>query len=69
MPDYRDPYHPGNGSEHRTGKPCIEPGCDRPAGTAWSPHWCCECNIARMDRITEQLESLAAPAEAGKEEK
>lgn len=53
---YHDPYSPGNAPGHRTGKTCIEEGCDRPAGTAWSPHWCVECNILRMDRIEKSLE-------------
>ena len=55
--DYRDPSDPGNGLRYRTGETCIEPECDRPAGTAWSPHWCFECNVQRMDRINRQLES------------
>lgn len=34
---------------------CIEKGCDKPAGTKWSPHWCEECNKKRLDRITRNL--------------
>jgi hypothetical protein len=57
LPAYKDPKHPGNGKKYRTGKPCIE-GCGRPAGTWWSPHWCFECNVQRIDRITKSLEEI-----------
>lgn len=55
---YADPSHVGNSPKHHTGKPCIESGCDRPAGTAWSPYWCFEHNVERMDRISKQMENL-----------
>lgn len=55
---YADPTHRGNGPAYHTGKPCREPECDRPAGTAWSKFWCFECNVARIDRITAQLEAI-----------
>lgn len=55
---YQDPAHPGNGPKYRTGKFCIE-GCGRPAGTRWSPFWCFECNVERMDRVGAQLAALA----------
>lgn len=48
---YEDPGHEGNGAKHLTGKPCIEKGCDNPAGTAWSPFWCFACNVKRIRRI------------------
>ena len=57
MSGYDDPNHPGNGPAFRTGKPCINV-CGRPAGTAWSPHWCFECNVERINRIRAQLEDL-----------
>lgn len=57
LPAYKDPDHPGNSPEHHTGKPCIE-GCGRPAGTHWSPHWCFQCNVERMDRINRNLEGI-----------
>ena len=67
---YNDPNNPGNGSKYHTGKSCIEPGCERPAGTAWSPYWCFEHNIERIDRISGQFcalfESLPEP---GKEKR
>ena len=53
---FEDPEHPGNGPEHRTGEPCATPGCYRPAGTAWSPYWCFECNVERIRRIAGQLD-------------
>ncbi len=52
---FDDKDDPGNGVEHLTGEPCIE-GCGRPAGTAWSPHWCFECNVKRIRRINSQLD-------------
>lgn len=54
---YNDPNHPGNSARCHTGKLCIE-GCGRPAGTAWSPYWCFECNVRRIDRINTSLEGL-----------
>ncbi len=54
---YRDPNSPQNGSEYHTGKDCVE-DCNSPAGTAWSPYWCFECNVIRMDRIGKQLEEM-----------
>lgn len=58
---YQDPNDSLNGPQYRTGKPCIEPGCERPAGAHWSRHWCQPCNAKRMDRITRSLEQLANP--------
>jgi hypothetical protein len=46
------------GPEHHTGKPCIWPGCDLPAGTAWSPLWCVAHYRVRTDRITADLRRL-----------
>ena len=58
MKAYQDRDHRGNNAKYHTGKPCIEKGCDRPAGTAWSPHWCFEHNVERMDRITKSLDDI-----------
>lgn len=60
MENYENPNHDGNSTKHHTGKPCIEPGCDKPAGTAWSPYWCMEHNAERMTRIDASLEQIAA---------
>lgn len=57
---FEDPDHKGNQPEYHTGKPCIEPECDRPAGTAWSALWCFECNLERIRRINKQLTAIAA---------
>ena len=67
MAGYNDRNDPGNGAKYRTGKKCIEEGCDNPAGTAWSPYWCVECNIKRIDRIDARFAALAKPA-PGKED-
>lgn len=55
---FEDPAHPGNSSRHHTGKRCVESGCDRPAGTHWSPLWCFEHNVERIKRIDRQLEEI-----------
>jgi hypothetical protein len=54
-----DREHPGNSASHHTGKPCIEPDCGKPAGTAWSPLWCFDCNCARMRRIDASMRAIA----------
>jgi len=54
---YRDLDHPLNSSTYHTGKSCVEKGCDRPAGTHWSPFWCAEHNAERLERITATLEA------------
>ena len=56
---YEDPADAGNGPKYHTGKECIELGCARPAGTAWSPVWCFECNVKRIKRISAQMDALA----------
>lgn len=60
LPRHADPNDPLNASSHHTGKPCIEKGCTRPAGTYWSPYWCQPCNSQRMARITKALDALLA---------
>jgi len=55
---FEDPENVGNSPKYHTGKKCIEKGCNKPAGTAWSPFWCFECNVKRMKRIAQQLENL-----------
>lgn len=57
---YRDRDDPGNDHKYHTGKRCIESGCERPAGTAWSKLWCFEHNVERMDRISAALEAARA---------
>lgn len=58
---YEDPSHDGNSSRHHTGKPCIEAGCNEPAGTTWSPLWCQACNAKRIKRINESLRAATRP--------
>lgn len=57
---FEDPQHPGNGPEYHTGRRCITPGCGKDAGTLWSPHWCFECNVERIKRISSSLELIVA---------
>lgn len=40
------------------GKPCHERGCEKEAGTWWTPHWCPDHDVKRQDRISAQLEKL-----------
>lgn len=62
----RSKSHPDcwkDGKRHHTcqkpsGRQCIERGCTNPAGTLWGPHWCPDCDVKRLDRISEGLESL-----------
>lgn len=71
MKAYADPGHPGNGKDYRTGLQCVESGCRRKAGTAWSPHWCQPCNAERMERIDQRFQELVrsvAKKEAEKED-
>ena len=56
MEPCQDPSNPLNAPEYRTGKPCIEKGCDKPAGTAWSPFWCQACNAKRLTHISSVLQ-------------
>jgi hypothetical protein len=60
MMAFEDPANAGNSPKYHTGEKCIEPGCERPAGTAWSPYWCFECNVKRLRRITVELEGFIA---------
>ncbi len=62
VPAYRDASHEGNSAKYHSGKPCVEPGCQREAGTFWSPAWCFEHNVARMDRISASLADAAERA-------
>ena len=59
---YQDPNHSGNAVSYHTGKPCIEKGCEEPAGTAWGPHWCFAHNVARLDRISANLNEFSERA-------
>jgi len=65
IPAYKDPKHEGNGERYRTGKRCIgHPRgfkCDEPAGTKWSPHWCFDCNVKRIDGINASLDRMLGP--------
>jgi hypothetical protein len=37
---------------------CVERGCQRPAGTPWTPVWCWVHDEERRDRITAKLEAM-----------
>jgi hypothetical protein len=60
---HHDPHAPENGPKYHTGKLCIEPGCDDPAGTAWGPYWCQRHNAERLDRISANLDRMLAEME------
>ena len=55
---YTDPDSDGNHPRYRTGKECVTEGCSRPAGTAWSEHFCFECNVDRMQRVDDLLDKV-----------
>lgn len=52
---FEDPRKPGNSDKWHTGRPCIIPGCNAPAGTAWGPHWCFKHNVERIRCIDNQF--------------
>lgn len=52
------PGFDGYAEKYRTGKPCIELGCNEPAGTAWGPMWCKQHDIERRERVTKGLEKV-----------
>ena len=54
---FENPTDEFNGPSYHTGKPCIEPECNNPAGTWWSRLWCFECNVKRMRRIDAAFNS------------
>ena len=56
---FENPQDPGNSDAYHTGKICIEPECDLPAGTWWSKLWCFKHNAARMKRIDEEFSEVA----------
>ena len=58
MERFEDANDELNGAEYHTGKPCIERGCEKPAGTAWGSHWCQEHNAERLRRIDQGFESI-----------
>ena len=54
----------GSYYEHDTclvpsGRTCIEPDCDRAAGTKWGPLWCPVCDVERLDRVSASLARMA----------
>ena len=40
------------------GFPCDGLPCGNEAGTAWSPYWCFDCNVKRIDSISASLENI-----------
>jgi hypothetical protein len=60
MKAFEDPAHPGNNAVYHAGKPCAVTGCEAPAGTWWSPHWCFTHNVERIHRVSRQLEEFCA---------
>ena len=63
---WRDPNDERNGSNYHTGKLCIERGCNEPAGTWWSPLWCFQHNVARMDGIDKQFQKVRTALDKAK---
>ena len=55
---FENPKHIGNSRKYHTGKLCAFPGCEEPAGTAWSPFWCFKHNVDRIKRISKQFEDI-----------
>lgn len=38
---------------------CVEDGCKAVAGTWWTPLWCPDHDLIRLNRISAQFEKLA----------
>lgn len=55
---YRDPDDRGNSTKFHTGTTCIVPECNDPAGTYWSPYWCFNHNVKRINKINDHLASM-----------
>lgn len=47
-----------NNPDPGDGRSCDVEGCPCPAGTAWSPYWCFEHNVERLDRINKALDKM-----------
>jgi hypothetical protein len=65
MMPYEDPNNKGNSAKYHTGKPCIEPGCNEPAGTGWGPYWCMKHNAERINRINKSFDDMLAKSPGG----
>jgi len=57
---WKNQNSPNNSKKYHTGKPCVEVGCKNPAGTAWSPYFCKECNAARFERIDASFKKITS---------
>ena len=53
-----DLRHPGYDKKFHTGKMCIAPGCDKPAGTKWGYHWCPIHDIERREKISSSIKKI-----------
>lgn len=42
-----------------SGSTCVEQECDSPAGTWWTPLWCPDHDLVRLNRISNQFAKLA----------
>lgn len=50
----------GHVCQEPSGRECIEYGCHEPAGTHWGPMWCPDHDRERPNRISAQLDNIAA---------
>jgi Zn finger protein HypA/HybF involved in hydrogenase expression len=48
----------GHVCQKPSGRKCID--CGQPAGTDWGPYWCPDCDVKRLDKISDNLESIVA---------
>lgn len=48
----------GHVCQKPSGRPCVEYGCELPAGTHWGPLWCPEHDEERLNRIAAGLDGL-----------
>jgi hypothetical protein len=48
----------GHVCQKPSGAPCIEPGCNEPAGTLWGPLWCPDHDRERIARVDRNLRAI-----------
>lgn len=48
----------GHTCDDPSGRVCIVPDCDQPAGTIWGPYWCPTHDEERLDNVTAGFENL-----------
>lgn len=48
----------GHVCQQPSGRICVERGCDEPAGTLWTPFWCPDHDVERLERVSAGLRTF-----------